>query len=97
MREQDIPDLNIFMMCDRLNEDALSDLPSGYHIRNCRPDELELWMEFPFDTEEDKIGETIIIMFIKNKKMSFIKDVCLSVIKMINLLLHALYGKHMVE
>ena len=56
MREQDIPDLNIFMMCDRLNEDALSDLPSGYHIRNCRPDELELWMEFPFDNQEDKIN-----------------------------------------
>lgn len=56
MKEQDIPDLNIFMMCDRLNENALSDLPNGYHIRNCRPDELELWMEFPFDNEEDKIN-----------------------------------------
>jgi len=56
MKEQDIPDLNIFMMCDKLNENALSDLPSGYHIRNCRQDELELWMEFPFDNEEDKIN-----------------------------------------
>ena len=56
MKEQDIPDLNIFMMCDSLNENALSDLPNGYHIRNCRPDELELWMEFPFDNEEDKIN-----------------------------------------
>ena len=105
MKEQDIPDLNIFMMCNRLNENALSDLPSGYYIRNCRLDELELWMEFPFDTEEDKINYKD---FMKNyynnvyKKqeddyMIFIKDVCLSVMKTINLLLHALYGKHMVE
>ena len=29
MREQDIPDLNIFMMCDRLNNNALSKLEMG--------------------------------------------------------------------
>lgn len=55
MREQDIPDLNIFMMCDELNRNALSKLPVGYHIRTCRPDELKLWKEFPFDNEEDKM------------------------------------------
>lgn len=54
MREQDIPDLNIFMMCDKLSNDALSKLPIGFHIRTCRPDELRLWKEFPFDNEEDK-------------------------------------------
>ena len=54
MKEKDIPDLNIFMMCEKLNTNALSELPKGYHIRNCRPEELETWMEFPFDDEEDK-------------------------------------------
>lgn len=54
MREQDIPDLNIFMMCERLNENALSKLPDGFHIRTCRPDELKIWKEFPFDNDEDK-------------------------------------------
>ena len=42
MKEQEIPDLNIFMICNKLNKNALSDLPCEYHIRNCRPDELEL-------------------------------------------------------
>lgn len=54
MREQDIPDLNLFMMCERLNKNALSELPSGFHIRTCRPNELSIWKEFPFDTESDK-------------------------------------------
>ena len=48
-----IPDLNLFMMCGGLNRAALSRMPVGYHTRCCRPDELGLWMGFPFDTPED--------------------------------------------
>lgn len=55
MLEKDIPDLNIFMMCDKLNSEALINLPDGFHIRTCRPDELRIWKEFPFDSEEEKI------------------------------------------
>lgn len=54
MLEKDIPDLNIFMMCEKLNEGALREIPEGYHIRNIRKDELDIWKEFPFDNEEDK-------------------------------------------
>ena len=43
MLEKDIPDLNIFMMCEKLNEDALREIPEGYHIRNIRKDELDIW------------------------------------------------------
>lgn len=49
MREEDIPDLNLFMMCEVLDERALSSLPSGYTVRSCRPDELPVWKAFPFD------------------------------------------------
>lgn len=51
MTEEEIPDYNIFMMCESLDKTALSDLPKGFHFRNCRPDELELWKAFPFDAE----------------------------------------------
>ena len=51
MKEEEIPDYNIFMICERLNEHALTDLPPDYHFRNCRPDELELWKAFPFDSD----------------------------------------------
>ena len=51
MKEEEIPDYNIFMMCERLNEKALADLSAGYYFRNCRPDELELWKAFPFDSD----------------------------------------------
>lgn len=51
MTEAEIPDYNIFMMCPALNPAALSRLPSGYQIRTCRPNELELWKAFPFDAE----------------------------------------------
>lgn len=45
----DIPDYNLFMMCEQLNKNALSELPEGYVIRNCRKSELDIWMRFPFD------------------------------------------------
>ena len=54
MEEKNIPDLNIFMMCEKLNENALKEIPNGFHIRTCRKDELQIWKEFPFDNEEDK-------------------------------------------
>ncbi len=51
MKEEEIPDYNIFMMCERINQDALTDLNPDYYFRNCRPDELELWKAFPFDSD----------------------------------------------
>lgn len=50
MKEEYIPDLNLFMMCERVDRQAMRALPGGYRIRNCRPDELLLWKTFPFDT-----------------------------------------------
>jgi ribosomal protein S18 acetylase RimI-like enzyme len=52
MREEDIPDYNIFMSCEKLNENALTLLSQAYYLRNCRPDELELWKAFPFDSQK---------------------------------------------
>ena len=48
-----IPDCNLFMMCESLNESALSEIPHGYHIRCCHEDELILWKTIHFDTAED--------------------------------------------
>ncbi|KAA3646213.1 MAG: N-acetyltransferase [Chloroflexi bacterium] len=47
--EQEIPDKNLFMVCEQLNRDALSALSDVYHIRNCRKDELDIWKDMPFD------------------------------------------------
>lgn len=49
MKEEEIPDKNIFMICEALNPDALSELPVGYSVRNCRRDELGIWKAMPFD------------------------------------------------
>ena len=43
---------NLFMMCPRLNEAALSELPEGFRIRTCRRDELDLWKTIHFDSPE---------------------------------------------
>ena len=51
MKEEEIPDYNIFMMCPQLNKGALSELHPDYHFRNCREDELEIWKAFPFDSD----------------------------------------------
>jgi GNAT superfamily N-acetyltransferase len=52
MKEEEIPDKNIFMICRALNPDALSELPAGYYLRNCRRDELGIWKAMPFDNPE---------------------------------------------
>jgi ribosomal protein S18 acetylase RimI-like enzyme len=52
MKEEEIPDKNIFMMCEELNRTALTALPISYSIRSCRPDELDIWKKMPFDNAE---------------------------------------------
>lgn len=54
MQEKDIPDLNIFMVCEKVNKEAFRDIPKGFYVRNCRKEELDIWKGFPFDTEEEK-------------------------------------------
>jgi len=49
MKEEEIPDTNIFMMCEGLNRNSLTELPDSYSIRSCRPDELGIWKTMPFD------------------------------------------------
>jgi ribosomal protein S18 acetylase RimI-like enzyme len=49
MKEEEIPDKNIFMMCEALNRNALTKLPPNYFIRSCRTDELNIWKTMPFD------------------------------------------------
>ncbi|MCB0077064.1 MAG: GNAT family N-acetyltransferase [Anaerolineales bacterium] len=43
--------MDLFMLCWRLNANALRPLPDGYTMRAIRPDELTLWKGFPFDEE----------------------------------------------
>jgi ribosomal protein S18 acetylase RimI-like enzyme len=52
MKEEEIPDKNIFMMCEALNRNALAGLPIGFSVRNCRPEELDSWKAMPFDNAE---------------------------------------------
>ena len=40
---QAIEGKDLFMVCFELNRSALSTLPSEYHFRTCRKDELDLW------------------------------------------------------
>jgi ribosomal protein S18 acetylase RimI-like enzyme len=49
----EIPDLNVFMMCEQLERGALTALPAGSTIRSMRPDELDVWKAFPADTAEE--------------------------------------------
>jgi ribosomal protein S18 acetylase RimI-like enzyme len=52
MKESEIPDRNIFMICESLNRNALTELPVGYSLRNCRDDELDIWKKMPFDSPD---------------------------------------------
>ncbi|TQS74888.1 GNAT family N-acetyltransferase [Ornithinibacillus gellani] len=51
MAEQ-IPEKNLFMMCTKLVQDAVSELPKNFYIRPCEKNELDIWKAMPFDTPE---------------------------------------------
>lgn len=44
-----LPDMNLFMLCNKVNPKAFSSLPEGYSIRSLKPSELEIWKSLPFD------------------------------------------------
>lgn len=50
--DDSIPDKDLFMMCKALDANALSRLPKGYYVRNCRRNELDIWKGMPFDARE---------------------------------------------
>jgi GNAT superfamily N-acetyltransferase len=50
--KRQIPDINLFMMCVKLNKDALDMLPAGFYFRSCRENELGVWKAMHFDDPE---------------------------------------------
>lgn len=53
MKEIEIPDKNIFMMCKTLDKSAFSELSTNYTIRNCKKEEFAIWKAFPFDNPKE--------------------------------------------
>lgn len=47
-----LPNPNIFMLCEQVNKAAYREMPEGYRIRLCRPDELRTWKLMPFNDEQ---------------------------------------------
>jgi len=47
----EIPGKDLFMMCEKPNTAAFRELPSQFHFRLCRRDELEIWKQMLFDFE----------------------------------------------
>ena len=62
MLERDIPDRNLFMMCEKPNPAAFTDAPAPYHIRPIRPEEMDFWYSVHFDCEEGDITPHIAYM-----------------------------------
>ncbi|GAB5408305.1 MAG: hypothetical protein BalsKO_06700 [Balneolaceae bacterium] len=44
---------DLFMICEEVKTEAYSKLPSDFHIRSCRKDELSFWKDMHFDRPED--------------------------------------------
>ncbi len=54
--DEGLPNKNLFMMCRTLNLKALRTLSSEYHVRHCRPEELEIWKAMPFDDTNQAVA-----------------------------------------
>ena len=48
----DIENSNLFMMCTKLHKNAMTELPSEYHFRYIRSNELDIWKRMPFDDSD---------------------------------------------
>lgn len=48
---EQLPNYNLFMMCNKLNDSAFTKLPNNFKIRTLLPTELEIWKSLPFDDE----------------------------------------------
>lgn len=48
-----MPEGNLFMVCRKVERGAFAPLPDGVTVRNCRPDELDIWKDFHFDTARE--------------------------------------------
>lgn len=48
-----IPELNLFVICSDLNEQALSDTPQPFYIRNCQKNEYVIWKELHIDNDDE--------------------------------------------
>jgi ribosomal protein S18 acetylase RimI-like enzyme len=53
--ETQIPDWNIFMMCKKLKRNAISELKTQYTVRSMRADEMDFWLNVPFDNEQESL------------------------------------------
>ena len=51
-----MPEGNLFMTCERLERAAFRELPEGFTLRSCRPDELGTWKRMHFDTEAEAVA-----------------------------------------
>lgn len=50
--EEKIPDKNLFMMCQKFENEALNELPKDFYVRYCKKNELDTWKAIHFDTPE---------------------------------------------
>ena len=96
--KEEIPDKNLFMICKKLNLNALSELPNEYHVRTCRRDELAIWKAIHFDDPRSaKDYETFMTKYFNDvyaDKESLFFQKCLFVMKTILLSGLALHGNH---
>jgi len=49
---EEIPDKDLFMMCRKLDNDAINELPAGFYVRYCKKHELDIWKAMHFDTPQ---------------------------------------------
>lgn len=52
MMEEQMLDKNLFMMCRKLENDAVTELPNVFDVRYCRKSELDTWKAIHFNTPE---------------------------------------------
>ncbi len=64
---EEISDKNLFMICERLDDSAVSELSDDYSARTCREDELDIWKRMPFDDagQAEKYQDSMADYFIR--------------------------------
>lgn len=61
--EEQIPDKNLFMMCGKLENNAINELPKGFYVRYCKKNELDTFANHHAHRGSYPIFEAINVRF----------------------------------
>ena len=76
---ENVLNIDIFMMCDKINKKAFVNLSNEYYIRNLKTSELEIWKKLPYyeygytEKDNENMSKLYKLLYGKNEELFYKK------------------------